>query len=622
MSYIQELFTSRNNGANGDDFVGKQGRIWWDPVSHRMYYSDGVTPGGIPIGAGQIPSFGSTSVESYVATLGQTEFTIQYGPSGHVIGAINGATMNAGAITENGTLITYHSLDNDGYVIQDDDIVTFSYIYGTSNVSTLANLSDVNIPSPQNGSVLVYDGSSNQWVAGNPNGAFQYAIKSGTSQVKITQPDGDVDFTIDGFIGRAQVTPLGINVNDAGYRVNGNLAVNGPTIKIENKNSTTTFDACDRPIDVPYQQNIPLDVPTRVEYSRLCWDTAGRFNPTANNITVAGDTVQPWSWRPLVPGYYQITASAILETATTEQFTIKSQRFAARANQTVFTLTDEPVGNIVFSINGATVNQAAISISSKTVTYSPVLNDGYVLLLDDDVVIYQLTGGTTPMSLFSESILATSLQTEFILSETPTGVMLSSLNGATLPSYVFTVVDDTVTYNQDANDDYEIQAGDVLTFTFLNGTAGTKTLNDVSVIASADQVAFYLPTLVTGEIIASINGALISPSAFTVSGTKVVYSWTLNGNYKLENGDIVTFTYLTESSIADEWARMSVSVNGVTKILGTRQVLVANQFTIEATDILLLTPADNVSASVTHNVEPSLGMVYSSLSSSMIRGIE
>jgi protein involved in polysaccharide export with SLBB domain len=244
------------------------------------------------------------------------------------------------------------------------------------------------------------------------------------------------------------------------------------------------------------------------------------------------------------------------------------------------------------------------------------------LLLGDDVLIYQLTGGTTPMSLFGESILATALQTEFILSETPTGVILSSLNGATLPSYVFTVVDDTITYHQDANDGYEIQAGDVLTFIFLNGTAGTKTLNDVSVIASEGQVAFYLPTLATGEIIASINGALVPPSAFTVSGTRIGYSSTLNGNYKLKNGDIVTFTYLTESSIADEWARMSVSVNGVTKILGTRQVSVANQFTIEATDILLLTPQDNVSTSVTHNVEPSLGMVYSSLGSSMIRGIE
>lgn len=622
MSYIQELFTSRNNGANGDDFVGKQGRIWWDPTTNRFYYSDGATPGGIPIGAGPLPSFGSTSVESYVATLGQTEFMIQYGPSGHVIGAINGATMNAGAVTESGTLITYHPLDNDGYVIQDGDIVTFSYIYGTSNVSTLANLSDVNIPGPQNGSVLVYDGSSNQWVAGNPNGAFQYAIKSGTTQVKITEPDGNVDFTIDGFIGRAQVTDLGINVNDAGYRVNGNLAVNGPTIKIENKNSTTTFDACDRPIEVQYRQNIPLDVPTRVEYSRLCWDTAGRFNPTANTITIAGVVIQPWSWRPLVPGYYQVTASAILQTSTTTQFTITSQRFAARANQTVFTLTDLPVGKIVFSINGATVNQAAISISSKTVTYSPVLNGGYVLLLNDDVVVYQLTGGTTPMSLFSQSIVATALQTEFTLSETPTGVMLSSLNGATLPSYIFTVENNKVTYHQDVNDDYEIQAGDVLTFTFLNGTAGTKTLNDVSVIASADQAAFYLPTSATGAIIASVNGALVSPSVFTVSGTRAVYSSSLNDDYKLNNGDVVTFTYLTESPIADEWARMSVSVNGVTKILGTRQRSVADQYTIEATDILLLTPADNVSASIIHNVEPSLDMVYSSLGSSMIRGIE
>lgn len=52
MSFIQNLFTSRDNNSNSATYVGQQDRLWWDPVTNRFYYSDGVTPGGFPIGAG------------------------------------------------------------------------------------------------------------------------------------------------------------------------------------------------------------------------------------------------------------------------------------------------------------------------------------------------------------------------------------------------------------------------------------------------------------------------------------------------------------------------------------------------------------------------------------------
>jgi hypothetical protein len=55
MSYIQNLFTSRDNSANAETNVGQTGRIWWDPVTNSFYYSDGSTPGGIAVGAGGNP---------------------------------------------------------------------------------------------------------------------------------------------------------------------------------------------------------------------------------------------------------------------------------------------------------------------------------------------------------------------------------------------------------------------------------------------------------------------------------------------------------------------------------------------------------------------------------------
>lgn len=66
MSFIQNLFTSRDNNSNSETYVGQQDRLWWDPVTNRFYYSDGITPGGFPVGGGgsggNSISSGSTSV--------------------------------------------------------------------------------------------------------------------------------------------------------------------------------------------------------------------------------------------------------------------------------------------------------------------------------------------------------------------------------------------------------------------------------------------------------------------------------------------------------------------------------------------------------------------------------
>ena len=52
MSFIQNLFTSRDNNANAATYVGQQDRLWWDPVTNAFYYSDGNTAGGILVGGG------------------------------------------------------------------------------------------------------------------------------------------------------------------------------------------------------------------------------------------------------------------------------------------------------------------------------------------------------------------------------------------------------------------------------------------------------------------------------------------------------------------------------------------------------------------------------------------
>jgi len=52
VSFIQNLFTSRDNNANGNSYVGQEDRLWWNPDTNAFYYSDGNTAGGILITGG------------------------------------------------------------------------------------------------------------------------------------------------------------------------------------------------------------------------------------------------------------------------------------------------------------------------------------------------------------------------------------------------------------------------------------------------------------------------------------------------------------------------------------------------------------------------------------------
>ena len=97
--FIQKLFTSRDNfvGASGAsgvaNFVGQEGRIWWDPVRNNFYYSDGTTPGGILIGNGG----GQIGATGYIGTTGATGATGSTGPQGPVGNSLTGATGPIGA---------------------------------------------------------------------------------------------------------------------------------------------------------------------------------------------------------------------------------------------------------------------------------------------------------------------------------------------------------------------------------------------------------------------------------------------------------------------------------------------------------------------------------------------
>jgi hypothetical protein len=52
MPFIQKLFSTYHDYANQEVRIGEKNRIWYDSITNTFRLSDGVTPGGIPIGGG------------------------------------------------------------------------------------------------------------------------------------------------------------------------------------------------------------------------------------------------------------------------------------------------------------------------------------------------------------------------------------------------------------------------------------------------------------------------------------------------------------------------------------------------------------------------------------------
>ena len=50
MPSIQNFYTSRDNNTDGNTYVGQLDRLWYNPNTNSIFVSDGVTPGGIPVG--------------------------------------------------------------------------------------------------------------------------------------------------------------------------------------------------------------------------------------------------------------------------------------------------------------------------------------------------------------------------------------------------------------------------------------------------------------------------------------------------------------------------------------------------------------------------------------------
>ena len=104
---IQKLFTSRDNYADANTYVGQEQRLWYNPATNCFYVSDGVTPGGIPVGncggggGGSTGATGATGPQGPAGT-NSVGATGPIGSTGATGAGATGATGVAGSTGSTG----------------------------------------------------------------------------------------------------------------------------------------------------------------------------------------------------------------------------------------------------------------------------------------------------------------------------------------------------------------------------------------------------------------------------------------------------------------------------------------------------------------------------------------
>ena len=195
MSFIQQFFTSRDNNANAETFVGQEGRLWWDPVTNQIYSSDGSTPGGIPLagGGGNGSPGGSNS---------QVQFNQNgtFGGSANLtFNRVNGALSAVSFVGDGGTLSNIAGANvvgevtNATYASSAVTAITAETVTANSqpNINSLGILTELSVTGNVTGDYFIGNGSQ---LTGISTGASN-TIFNGNSNVAIATPNGNITIT-------------------------------------------------------------------------------------------------------------------------------------------------------------------------------------------------------------------------------------------------------------------------------------------------------------------------------------------------------------------------------------------------------------------------------------------
>ena len=187
MSFIQNLFTSRDNNANSATYVGQADRLWWDPVTNQFYYSDGNTAGGFPVGGGSgnaNPAGSNTQIQFNNNGSFGASVNLTFNNSANTL-AVTGAASVTGNVTANyfvgngsqltGLPATYSNAQVSAYLASGTN---------SANITTSANIS---------GNYFIGNGSQLTGINVSTNKIF-----NGNSYANVATPNGNVVINANG----------------------------------------------------------------------------------------------------------------------------------------------------------------------------------------------------------------------------------------------------------------------------------------------------------------------------------------------------------------------------------------------------------------------------------------
>jgi hypothetical protein len=184
MSFIQNLYTSRDNNANAATYVGQQDRLWWNPDVNAFYVNTANTPGGTPVG---LATSANISINNLTANSGTINGNLVI--AGNISAAtttkIGGVRAGPGANISDTGLLTIDSAN-----------LSFSFgnFYASNNILSIVNADE--------DMILATDGNAEIQLVGNvgfykvdglpPNTANRYAQFAEDGQVTFLVPTADV----------------------------------------------------------------------------------------------------------------------------------------------------------------------------------------------------------------------------------------------------------------------------------------------------------------------------------------------------------------------------------------------------------------------------------------------
>lgn len=182
MASLQNFYTSRDNNANANTYVGQLDRLWYNPGLNSIYVSDGNTPGGIPVGLATAANAIFTNITVNGEVLGNLQITGNISAAAN--GKIGGITPGPGVLVGNTGILTIDSANLP---------VSFGNFFANTNILSIVNENE--------NMILQTQGSAEIQLIGNigfykpdgtpPNTANRYFRASDDGQIQILVSNAD-----------------------------------------------------------------------------------------------------------------------------------------------------------------------------------------------------------------------------------------------------------------------------------------------------------------------------------------------------------------------------------------------------------------------------------------------